>query len=67
VPSLKSRAALTTAYAAGLRTSEVVGLRVEEIDSARGVITVRCGKGGKDRHVLSRQLLGILHAPAARP
>ena len=49
------------AYAAGLRTSEVVGLRVEDVDSARGVISVRCGKGGKDRHVmLSPQLLGIL-------
>lgn len=35
VPSLKSSAALTTAYAAGLRTSEVVGLGVEDIDSAR--------------------------------
>jgi integrase/recombinase XerD len=61
IPSLKSRAALTTAYAAGLRTSEVVGLRVEDVDSARGVIAVRCGKGAKDRHVmLSPQLLGIL-------
>lgn len=59
VPSLKSRAALTTAYAAGLRTSEVVGLRVEDVDSARGVIAVRCGKGGKDRHVmLSPQFAG---------
>ncbi len=63
VPSLRNRAALTTAYAAGLRTSEVAGLRVEDIDSARGVIAVRCGKGGKDRHVmLSAQLLGILRA-----
>src|SRR5215210_1741651 len=63
IPSLKSRAALTTAYAAGLRTSEVVGLRVEDVDSARGVIAVRGGKGGKDRHVmLSPQLLGILRA-----
>lgn len=61
VPSLKSRAALTTAYAAGLRTSEVTGLRLEDIDSARGVIAVRSGKGAKDRHVmLSPQLLGIL-------
>src|SRR5215210_5757499 len=61
IPSLKSRAALTTAYAAGLRTSEVVGLRVEDVDIARGVIAVRCGKGGKDRHVmLSPQLLRIL-------
>ena len=33
VPSLKSRAALTTAYAAGLRVSEVVGLKVADIDS----------------------------------
>lgn len=61
VPSLKSRAALTTAYAAGLRTSEVVGLCIEDIDSARGVIAVRSGKGAKDRQVmLSPQLLGIL-------
>ncbi len=61
VSSLKSRAALTTAYAAGLRASEVAGLRIEDIDSARGVIQVRRGKGAKDRNVmLSPQLLGIL-------
>ena len=61
VPSLKSRAALTTAYAAGLRASEVAGLKVADIDSARGVILVRHGKGAKDRNVmLSPQLLGIL-------
>jgi len=63
VSSLKSRAALTTAYAAGLRASEVAGLRVADIDSARGVILVRHGKGAKDRNVmLSAQLLGILRA-----
>jgi integrase/recombinase XerD len=63
VSSLKSRAALTTAYAAGLRASEVAGLRVPDIDSARGVIMVRQGKGAKDRNVmLSPQLLGILRA-----
>jgi integrase/recombinase XerD len=61
VSSLKSRAALTTAYAAGLRASEVAGLRIEDINSARGVIQVRRGKGAKDRNVmLSPQLLGIL-------
>ena len=61
VSSLKSRAALTTAYAAGLRASEVAGLRIEDIDSDRGVIQVRHGKGAKDRNVmLSPQLLGIL-------
>jgi site-specific recombinase XerD len=63
VSSLKCRAALTAAYAAGLRASEAAGLGVADIDSARGVITVRHGKGGKDRNVmLSPQLLGILRA-----
>jgi site-specific recombinase XerD len=61
VSSLKSRAALTTAYAAGLRVSEVIGLKVGDIDSARMVIYVANGKGGKDRFVmLSPQLLGVL-------
>jgi site-specific recombinase XerD len=70
VPSLKARAALTTAYAAGLRVSEVTGLRVSDIvpearlrhdDSGRMLIHVENGKGGKERYVmLSAQLLGIL-------
>jgi len=70
VAGLKSRAALTTAYAAGLRASEVAGLLVEDIDSARGVIHVRHGKGAKDRDVmLSEQLLAILRTywQLARP
>ena len=61
VPSLKTRTALTTAYAAGLRASEAVGLEVADIDSARMLIQVRHGKGAKDRTVmLSLRLLGIL-------
>src|SRR5438094_3126490 len=61
VPSLKTRTALTTAYAAGLRASEAVGLKVGDVDSGRMVIRVEHGKGGKDRYVmLSAQLLGIL-------
>jgi len=61
VPSLKTRAALTTAYAAGLRASEAVGLKLADIDSGRMVIRVEHGKGGKDRYVmLSTQLLDIL-------
>lgn len=61
VPSLKTRTALTTAYAAGLRASEALGLKVRDIDSERGVIRVEHGKGGKDRYVmLSAQLLRIL-------
>ena len=63
VSSLKARVALTTAYAAGLRVSEVTGLKVADIDSQRMVIRVECGKGGKDRYVmLSQQLLGILRS-----
>jgi site-specific recombinase XerD len=61
VSSLKARAALTTAYAAGLRVSEAVSLKVSDIDSDRMLIQVRHGKGAKDRAVmLSAQLLAIL-------
>jgi len=61
VPALKTRAALTTAYAAGLRVSEVVALKVGDIDSGRMLIRVEQGKGGKDRYaMLSSQLLEIL-------
>lgn len=61
ISRLKSRTALTTVYAAGLRVSEVVLLKVTDIDSGRMVIRVEQGKGGKDRFVmLSPQLLRIL-------
>lgn len=61
VPSLKSRVALTTAYAAGLRVSEVVSIEISQIDSDRMVIHIEHGKGGRDRYVmLSPELLGIL-------
>ncbi|RWO24820.1 MAG: integrase [Mesorhizobium sp.] len=61
VPSLRTRTALTTAYAAGLRASEAVHLKVRDIDGERGVIRIEHGKGGKDRNVmLSAQLLNIL-------
>jgi integrase/recombinase XerD len=70
VPGLKHRALLMTAYAAGLRISEVVALTVEDIDSRRMVLRVRQGKGRKDRYVmLSPRLLEVLRAywKAARP
>jgi integrase/recombinase XerD len=70
VPGLKARAALTTAYAAGLRACEAAGIKVANIDSRRMVIRVEQGKGGRDRYVmLSPQLLGILRSywKLARP
>ncbi|MCP3978411.1 MAG: tyrosine-type recombinase/integrase, partial [bacterium] len=48
----KHRAILMTAYAGGLRVSEVVHLQVTDIDSARMAIRVRQGKGRKDRETL---------------
>ncbi len=61
IPSLKQRAILMTAYAAGLRVSEVVHLKVTDIDSQRMMIRVRQGKNRKDRYVmLSPRLLEIL-------
>jgi len=59
----KHRALLMTTYAAGLRVSEVVRLRVTDIDSDRMVIRVQCGKGEKDRDtLLSPRLLRELRS-----
>jgi integrase/recombinase XerD len=69
-PSLKYKAALSVAYGAGLRVSEVVALKVGDIDSKRMVIRIEQGKGRKDRYVmLSPHLLELLRAwwRAARP
>ena len=66
----KHRVLLLTAYAAGLRVSELVGLRLEDVDSKRMVIHVRRSKGNKDRIVmLSPVLLEELRSYArwARP
>lgn len=45
------RVCLTTIYSCGLRLSEGTHLRVEDIDSDRGFLTIRQSKGNKDRNV----------------
>jgi site-specific recombinase XerD len=70
IASVKHRTILTTAYAAGLRITEVTRLKVTDIDSQRMMLRVAQGKGQKDRFVmLSPQLLEILRAywKATRP
>jgi integrase/recombinase XerD len=69
-PGLKYKAALSVAYGAGLRATEVISLKISDIDSKRMVIRVEQGKGGKDRYVmLSPHLLDLLRTwwKAARP
>ena len=62
-PGLKARAALSLAYGAGLRASEVVSLKITDIDRERQVIRVEQGKGGKDRYaMLAEDLLALLRA-----
>src|SRR5208282_881665 len=70
VQSIKHRSILTVWYAAGLRISEAVHLKVADIDSERMVIRVEQGKGRKDRFVmLSPKLLKVLRArwPVEKP
>ena len=69
-PGLKYKAALSVAYGAGLRVSEVVALKVSDLDSQRMTLRVEQGKGQRDRYVmLSPQLLELLRDwwRAARP
>lgn len=61
--NLKHRLILMTTYAAGLRASEVVGLKPEHIDSKRMLIKIVDAKGHKDRYtMLSARLLDELRA-----
>jgi site-specific recombinase XerD len=60
-PGPKYKAAFGAAYGAGLRVSEVVALKVSDIDSKRMMIRVEQGKGRRDRYaMLSPQLLELL-------
>jgi site-specific recombinase XerD len=63
VPQPLERLILQNAYSCGLRASELLHLRVADIDSSRMLLWVRHGKGGKDRAVpLSAKLLEALRA-----
>jgi integrase/recombinase XerD len=60
-PGPKYKAMFAAAYGAGLRVSEVVALKVGDIDSQRMLIRIEQGKGRKDRYaMLSPQLLDLL-------
>jgi integrase/recombinase XerD len=60
-PGPKYKAAFSAAYGAGLRVSEVVALKVSDIDSERMLLRIEQGKGRKDRFaMLSPQLLELL-------
>src|SRR5450631_4019479 len=68
-PGLKYKAALSVAYGAGLRASEVVSLKVCDIDSKRLLIRVELGKGpqGPSRLALSATARSVARVVAAVP
>jgi len=61
VTNIKHKAILLTIYSAGLRISEVINLKIADIDSKRKAIIIKGGKGKKDRNsLLSGKLLLFL-------
>ena len=71
IPSLKYRAVLMTCYGAGLRISEAVALKVNDLDSKRMLIRVEQGKGKKDRYTMFsprlREVLRVWYRVARPP
>ena len=55
--NLKHQTALSLAYGAGLRASEVISLKVGDIDSQRMTLRVEQGKGSKDRYAMLSPVL----------
>ena len=61
IENLKHKAILSITYSVGLRVSEVINLKIEDIDSKRMVIHIKNAKGKKDRIVpLSKNILVLL-------
>jgi integrase len=56
--NLEHQTALSVAYGAGLRASEVIGLTVGDVDSERVTLRVEQGKGRKDRYAMLSPVLG---------
>jgi integrase/recombinase XerD len=57
VRNLKHQIALSVAYGAGLRASEVVSLRITDVDSQRMTLRIQKGKGEKDRYAMLSPLM----------
>lgn len=61
IHNIKHKAIIMTIYSAGLRISELINLRVKDIDSDRMQVRIALGKGKKDRYsLLSQKTLLIL-------
>ncbi len=61
IENLKHKTILTLTYSVGLRVSEVINLKIEDIDSKRMIIHIKNAKGRKDRIVpLSQTVLELL-------
>jgi len=61
IKNLKHRAIIMLGYSCGLRVSEVINLKIEDVDSKRMIINIRNAKGRKDRIVvLSKMMLETL-------
>ncbi len=60
-PNIKHRTMLSLIYACGLRRSELLNLKVRDVDSKRKLLVINQAKGGKDRLVpLSEKIIGML-------
>jgi integrase/recombinase XerD len=61
IENLKHKSILTLTFSVGLRVSEIVNLKIEDIDSKRMIIHIKNAKGRKDRIVpLSQNVLDLL-------
>ncbi|MDA3780214.1 MAG: tyrosine-type recombinase/integrase, partial [Bacteroidales bacterium] len=61
IENIKHKTIISLAFSVGLRVSEVINLKINDIDSNRMIINVYQGKGSKDRIVpLSQNILELL-------